>query len=181
LINDIIMSVVQAVRPAEAGKAHRKLSSASPESATAQFSESLKQAAKAKKPIAAEDDLLLQVMKNAEPARLQEATSKLAALGGSAEATRVAEISGNTAEQLEASILTHLYGEMMPDESAGVYGSGTAGQFWQQMFTEKAAEATAKRSPLRLAEQMGLAGEQNAAGERRVPFSSKFEVKSYAG
>jgi len=183
LINDIIMSVVQAVRPAEAGKGHRKLSeiSASPEAAKSSFSESLKQVAKARKPVAAEDDLLLQVMKNAEPGRLQEATNRLAALAGGGATTNVAEASANTGEQLEASILTHLYGEMMPDASADIYGSGSAGQFWQQMFTEKAAEATAKRSPLRLAEQLGLADGQNAAGERRVPFFSKFEVKSYAG
>ena len=183
MINDIIMSVVQAVRPSEAGKARSKLVaiSASPEAAKSSFSESLEQVAKARKPVAAEDDLLLQVMKNAEPVRLQEAANRLAALGGTGDATRVAEVSGNTGEQLEASILTHLYGEMMPDASADIYGSGSAGQFWQQMFTEKAAEATAKRSPLRLAEQLGLADGQNAAGERRVPFFSKFEVKSYAG
>jgi flagellar protein FlgJ len=102
-------------------------------------------------------------------------------LGGGGATTNVAESSANTGEQLEASILTHMYGEMMPDESAGIYGAGSAGQFWQQMFTEKAAEATAKRSPLRLAEQLGLADGQNVTGERRMPFFSKFEVKSYAG
>jgi hypothetical protein len=183
LINDIIMSVVQAVRPSEASKARHKLTavSVSPETPTSQFSESLKQAAKTQKPVAAVEDLLLQVMKNAEPARLQEAANRLVAMGETGEATRVAEVSGNTGEQLEASILTHLYGEMMPDASADIYGAGSAGQFWQQMFTEKAAEATAKRSPLRLAEQLSLADGKNAAGERRVPFFSKFEVKSYAG
>jgi hypothetical protein len=183
LINDIIMSVVQAVRPSEASKARGKLVaiSGSPETATANFSESLKQAAKTRKPVAAEDDLLLQVMKNAEPSRLQEAASKLAALGGAGTTTNVAEVSANTGEKLEASILTHLYGEMMPDASAGIYGSGSSGQFWQQMFTEKVAEATARRSPLGLAEQLGLADGQIGDGEHPVPFSSKFEVKSYAG
>jgi hypothetical protein len=183
LINDIIMSVVQAVRPSEAGKARGKLVaiSSSPETATANFSESLKQVAKVRKPVAAEDDLLLQVMKNAEPSRVQEAASRLAALGGTGAPANVAEVSANTGEKLEASILTHLYGEMMPDESAGIYGSGSSGQFWQQMFTEKVAEATAKRSPLGLAEQLGFADGQNADGERRVPFIRKFEVKSYAG
>jgi hypothetical protein len=183
LINDIIMSVVQAVRPPEAGKARGKLvaMSGSPETAAPNFGESLKQAAKARKPVAAEDDLLLQVMKNAEPSRLQEAASRLAALGGAGTTTNFAEVSANTGEKLEASVLTHLYGEMMPDASAGIYGSGNSGQFWQQMFTEKIAEATAKRSPLGLAEQMGLADGQSADGENHVPFISKFEVKSYAG
>ncbi len=183
MINDIIMSVVQAARPSVAGKARGKPATVpgSPETAMSNFSESLRQVAKARKPVAAEDDLLLQVMKNAEPSRLQEAASRLAALSGAGTATNVAQVSANTGEQLEASILTHLYGEMMPDESAGIYGSGSSGQFWQQMFTEKVAEATAKRSPLGLAEQLGLADGQNAAGERGNPFFSKFEVKSYAG
>jgi hypothetical protein len=139
------------------------------------------QVARARKPAAEEDDLLLQVMKNVEPSRLQEATSRLAALGGTGAEIDVTEIPAHTGEQLEASILTHLYGEMMTDGSAGIYGSGSSGQFWQQMFTEKVAEATAKRSPLGLAEQLGLADGQDAAGERTRPFFSKFEVTSYAG
>jgi hypothetical protein len=183
LINDIIMSVVQAIRPSEAGKARGKLValSGSPETGTPNFSESLKQAAKARKPVTTEDDLLLQVMKNAEPSRLHEAASRLAALGDAGTTTNFAGVSENTGEKLEASILTHLYGEMMPDESASIYGSGSSGQFWQQMLTEKMAEATAKRSPLGLAEQLGLADGQDAGGENRAPFISKFEVKSYAG
>lgn len=179
------MNVIQAARSAEAGDARRRLAaiSGTGDAASIQFSENLRRASNVHKPNQPEDDLILQVMNSAEPGQFLTVSRKLAALGTEA-AAQAATVSGRTAERLEATILAHLYGEMMSEESSGAYGSGSSGQYWQQMFTEKVAEATAARSPLRLAGQLGLTGDQNEGGHgtvRRVPLHRNFEVKSYAG
>lgn len=130
-------------------------------------------------------DLLLQVMQKAEPSRVAAMTGKLKDISAGLQGTEVASASADPAQKLEASVLTHLYGEMMPDQASGLFGTGTSGHIWQQMLTEQIAEATAGRSPLHLQDKLASSadGESNSRVRTMLhwPYFSNYEVKSYVG
>lgn len=130
-------------------------------------------------------DLVLDVVRAADPTEVQAAQAKLRANKAAFAATSLAEagagfgaavdildtpatkaglgnaaLSKKTAEmpeeyrKFEASILQTFVNSMLPEDSAEVYGKGSAGEFWKSMMAEQVAEEMSKRGGIGIAEQM---------------------------
>ncbi|AYC99675.1 rod-binding protein [Neorhizobium sp. NCHU2750] len=59
-----------------------------------------------------------------------------------------------TYRKFEASILSTFFKEMMPKDSEAVYGKGTAGDFWKGMMAEQMADSVSKQGGLGIAQQV---------------------------
>lgn len=127
-------------------------------------------------------DLVLDVVKAAEPGDIQAAREKLRTRAAGAEATQLAALGsgfastvgsfdgaatkaglGNvhqaaaipeTYKKFEASVLSTFIQNMMPSESEEVYGKGSAGEFWKSMMAEQMANAVSERGGIGIAEQL---------------------------
>lgn len=129
-------------------------------------------------------DLVLDVVKAADPDSMMAAREKLRAasasnqaavltasndgfasmLGSSGSDTMKAGLGNvhhSTAEKIpetyrkfEASILSTFFKDMMPKDSEAVYGKGTAGDFWKGMMAEQMADAVSKHGGIGIAQQV---------------------------
>ncbi|MCX8996133.1 rod-binding protein [Rhizobiaceae bacterium BDR2-2] len=129
-------------------------------------------------------DLVLDVVKAAEPSEIQAAREKLRSRAAGAEATLLAGTGAGFAStvgtvdgaaskaglgnahpasasavpevyrKFEASVLSTFIQNMLPSESEEVYGKGSAGEFWKSMMAEQMANAVAERGGIGIAEQL---------------------------
>lgn len=129
-------------------------------------------------------DLILDVVKAADPLARQEATNRLSRLAESTEtgsvpfsdffgSTRVATqpstavSAGNTgdkqspAQQFEAVILHQFVESMLPMEATAVFGEGSTGEIWKSMMAEQVANQIAASGGIGIA---GLLSDQLNSG-----------------
>lgn len=129
-------------------------------------------------------DLVLDVVRAADPTAVQEAQAKLKANKAAFAATSLAEVGkgfgaamnridmpgteaglGNAEakraaempdeyRKFEASILQNFVNSMLPKETEEVYGKGSAGEFWKSMMAEKIADEMSQKGGIGIAEQM---------------------------
>ncbi|MCV0426740.1 MAG: rod-binding protein [Roseibium sp.] len=113
-------------------------------------------------------DLILDVAKAANPAGLQEATSRLRSIAASptgegydlafagaveqsgetvstfrSTGSRNAEAHKSPAEKFEAMILTQFVETMLPQDAEAAFGEGTTGEIWKSMLAEQVASQLA--------------------------------------
>jgi Rod binding domain-containing protein len=136
-------------------------------------------------------DIVLDVLKAADPTRAEAATQRLNALAAGAPASAAedfakaldaagtppsgvsslvgmadarskllnkaaAEAQRNKSAQVEfeATLLNNLVGEMLPKDTASVYGQGTAGDIWRSMMGDQIAHQIAKSGELGIAKRL---------------------------
>jgi len=127
-------------------------------------------------------DLVLDVLRAADPTDVQAAQAKLKANKAAFAANSLAEAgagfgaamdttafksglgqvakSARTADmpeeyrKFEATILQSFVNTMMPSDSENVYGKGSAGEFWKSMMSEQIADSMSKKGGIGIAEQM---------------------------
>ncbi|MES0881924.1 rod-binding protein [Roseibium sp. SCP14] len=127
--------------------------------------------------IAPPSDLILDVAKAADPASLQQATSRLRSIAGTATgerfdlayagasgqadkafdsfretATSDVEIKKSPAEKFEAMILSQFVETMLPDDAEAVFGEGATGEIWKSMMAEQVAGQLAASGGVGIAE-----------------------------
>ncbi|MHA7772929.1 rod-binding protein [Roseibium sp. M-1] len=113
-------------------------------------------------------DLILDVVKAADPVSLADATERLRSIsaGGSGEGfqlaftgasnrastemssvratgTDTAAVTKSPAKQFEAMILTQFVETMLPQDSEEIFGKGAAGEIWKSMLAEQVANQLA--------------------------------------
>ena len=128
-------------------------------------------------------DLVLDVVRAADPASVQEAQAKLKSNRASFEATSLAE-AGNgfnsavgilnrdsaarasgsegvsdkaipeTYRKFEAMVLQNFVKSMLPAESEEIYGKGTAGEMWRSMMADEMGKVISKRGGIGIADSL---------------------------
>ena len=118
-------------------------------------------------------DIVADVMRAAQPERLQEARAKLRSMG-TGDATPVAAAYANRAPDREqalvkfdAMVLGSFVEAMLPTESENVYGGGLAGDMWKSMLAQEIAGALAERGAIQLASR--YIGDRYADGDVAEP------------
>ncbi len=130
-------------------------------------------------------DLVLDVVRAADPAQVQEAQAKLKSNRAAFAATSLAEAGGgfqsavgilnrDTAvratdgvvaaggksvpadhlRKFETMVLQNFVKSMLPSESEGIYGKGTAGEMWRGMLADQLGEAIGKGGGIGIAESL---------------------------
>ena len=142
-------------------------------------------------------DIVLDVAKAADPTRYKAAVDRLTRLGApaaaafdslidpttgtipagadavasAADSTPTKSNSSDTAKAyrgFEAMTLATFIESSMPEDSAAIFGSGTAGGVWKSMLAEQIANQMAKAGGIGLADQLA-AFEHAAAGTEKPP------------
>ena len=149
-------------------------------------------------------DLVLDVMRGADPARLKNAVSRLAA-GQAAEGTtaiafaeavdKVEKADGQTlAEGLarsettspyvafEQMFLRNMFESMLPPAASGLYGEGTAGGIWRSMSADQLAGVFARSGGIGIAASLDRAApDQNIPASRQWPYFEIDEIRAFVG
>ncbi|MBP0441262.1 rod-binding protein [Tianweitania sediminis] len=114
-------------------------------------------------------DIVLDVLRAADPERAAAAKAKLAALAPASETfpaepgtARFASVvrateqgdRPQTHQKFEAMVLQSFLQSMMPNDSETVYGGGMAGDIWKSMLAEQIAGVMAKRGGIGIADRL---------------------------
>ena len=136
--------------------------------------------------ISATGDLVLDVVRAADPAAAEAARAKLAsfaaraqgadfsAAAGTGEATSAPPAAKDAAAatpqafaRFEAMVLQSFIQTMLPSDTESVYGGGLAGEMWQSLLAEKLGETMASRGGIGIADR--ILRDRYAAGDETVP------------
>lgn len=126
-------------------------------------------------------DLILDVVRAADPSAAEAARAKLAAFSTKAGAATF-DASANVADaaaagarkttpeafvRFEAMVLQSFIQTMLPKDNEAVYGAGMAGEMWQSMLAEQLGTTMAQRGGIGIASR--ILGNHYTAGEEKVP------------
>ncbi|WP_127090883.1 rod-binding protein [Aquabacter cavernae] len=80
-------------------------------------------------------------------------------------------VQGNseTYRQFEAMILSSFVQNMMPAKASSVFGSGTAGEVWRSMLSEKIANEASKAGGIGIAQRVSASVARSAAAADNLP------------
>jgi Rod binding domain-containing protein len=129
--------------------------------------------------IATSGDLILDVVRAADPAAAEAARAKLASLSARAEglkfdpaaagadAPRGKAATPEAFARFEAMVLQSFIQTMLPQDTESVYGGGMAGEMWQSMLAEQLGTTIAKRGGIGIAER--VLRDHYVADEQKVP------------
>lgn len=131
--------------------------------------------------LATAGDLILDVVRAADPSAAEAARAKLATFsakagtatfdaGGNASASQAAATKAATPEafvKFEAMVLQSFIQTMLPKDNEAVYGAGMAGEMWQSMLAEQLGTTMAQRGGIGIASR--ILGDHYMAGEDKVP------------
>lgn len=138
--------------------------------------------------IATSGDLILDVVRAADPTAAEAARARLASFAGKAEAAqfsvaagtagtasagapdRAPAIKGATPEafaKFEAMVLQTFIQSMLPQDNEAVYGEGMAGEMWQAMLAEQLGTTMARRGGIGIADR--ILRDHYVANDRKVP------------
>ncbi len=146
-------------------------------------------------------DLVMDVVRAADPAEVQEAQARLKANRAAFQATSLAE-NGNgfaaavnvlnasegssglgdinnrveqkkvpTYRKFEAMILQNFVKSMLPNDSENVFGKGTSGDIWKSMMAEQIGDVISKSGGIGIADQL-------AAGDARERVNASLDGNS---
>lgn len=111
-------------------------------------------------------DLILDVVRAADPAAAEAARAKLASLStkvegmkfdpatAGADAPRGKAATPEAFARFEAMVLQSFIQTMLPQDTESVYGGGMAGEMWQSMLAEQLGATMAKRGGIGIAERV---------------------------
>lgn len=114
-------------------------------------------------------DIVLDVVKAADPSAVETARARLASLANqTADATGFSDTvraapregasrTGGTPEafaKFEAMVLQTFLQSMLPKDTSSVYGEGMAGEMWQTLLAEKLGDAMAARGGIGIADRI---------------------------
>lgn len=112
-------------------------------------------------------DIIMDVVRAADPERVQAARDRLAAFAGQsispnefatrldAAATRsTSSVNAEPFQQFEAFVLQSFIENMLPDDTDSVYGGGLAGGYWKSMMAEQLAGQMAKAGGIGIADRI---------------------------
>ena len=129
--------------------------------------------------IATAGDLILDVVRAADPAAAEAARAKLASLSARAEgvkfdpapagpdAPRGKAATPEAFARFEAMVLQSFIQTMLPADTESVYGGGMAGEMWQSMLAEQLGTTIAKRGGIGIAER--VLRDHYVADDEKVP------------
>lgn len=126
-------------------------------------------------------DIVMDVVRAADPTQVETARAKLSSFVGRAVDTAFsafpmgeAETAGATKQatpeafvKFEAMVLQTFLQSMLPKDTESVYGGGMAGEMWQSMLAEKIGEQMADRGGIGIADR--ILRDYYMAGEKIVP------------
>lgn len=122
-------------------------------------------------------DLVMDVMRAAEPQRLAMARARLAnapAKTSTATATQFAATPANTKavaakhtahQQFEAAMLRSFTEQMMPKEASSFYGEGTAANIWRSVQVDLMSQNLAKAGGIGIADMLDKSEAKSAASK----------------
>jgi len=125
-------------------------------------------------------DLVLDVMRAADPAAAEIARARLASFADRTGAAQF-DVAGGTVQpplavsdatpetfmRFEAMVLQSFFQTMLPKDTESVYGGGMAGEMWQSLLAEQLGETVAMRGGIGIAER--ILRDHYAAGEKTAP------------
>lgn len=125
--------------------------------------------------ITAAVDLVMDVVRAADPTAVEAARAKLADL--TAQPTAQFRVEGGAGRsqaatpesfaKFEAMVLQTFLQTMLPKDTESVYGGGVAGEMWQSMLAEQLGEVMAKRGGIGIADR--ILRDHYRDGEEVVP------------
>lgn len=117
-------------------------------------------------------DLVADVLRNADPARLQTATARLKSLNGAVDGPAFAgvlhgvEASPEKVEQAHAGfermVLRNLFEQILPGEDSGAFGTGPSAPVWRSMAADQFAGLAAEDGGLGIARSLAPEGDGRA-------------------
>ena len=126
-------------------------------------------------------DIVLDVMRAANPEKAQAARAQLQRLAQSAQATGsfAAEPTAgapgatggaeNAFQKFEAMVLGTFFQSMLPADASAIYGEGLAGDMWKSILAQHLGEAVAERGGIGIANR--LLADRYREGENVVPLA----------
>ena len=147
-------------------------------------------------------DLIVDVMRSADPAKLQRATAKLQSLEESSplprafanvldtvdnpQPTPASAPSRGTAAgpfvEFEQMVLRNMFEAMLPAETSGAFGSGPSAGIWRSLAADQLAALHASAGGIGIAESLTAdEGARGAVTEREWPYFSTDKIKAYTG
>lgn len=134
--------------------------------------------------VSLQSDIVLDVIRAAEPEAAETARARLAAFGGAAppavafgdrlvdrygraDAGGAQAASQNPMVKFEAMVLQNFIETMLPSDADQVYGGGLAGDIWRSLMAEQMAGVMAERGGIGIARSM--LADYHVEDERRIP------------
>ncbi|MCO5157651.1 MAG: rod-binding protein [Aquamicrobium sp.] len=129
--------------------------------------------------IATAGDLILDVVRAADPAAAEAARAKLASLSAKvegvkfdpaaagADAPRGKAATPEAFARFEAMVLQSFIQTMLPADTESVYGGGMAGEMWQSILAEQLGTTIARRGGIGIAER--VLRDHYVADDEKVP------------
>ena len=140
-------------------------------------------------------DLIVDVMRSADPARLERATAKLQSLDGSAPEPRAfatvlervdaaapasvpprGTASGPFVD-FEQMVLRNMFEAMLPAETSGAFGTGPSAGIWHSLAADQLATLHANAGGIGIASDLA----EGAVIERQWPYFTTDKIEAYAG
>ena len=120
-------------------------------------------------------DIVADVMRAAQPERLQAARERLRALGSEAPGAVPMAASPHNRQpdqaaayqKFDAMVLSQFVEAMLPKESENVYGGGLAGDMWKSMMAQQLGDSLAAQGALQIASR--YIGDRYADGDLSSP------------
>jgi len=129
-------------------------------------------------------DIVMDVLRAADPAQVREAHDKLVAARATAAAAGAGDFSPIAAEvratpratgqgdpfvKFEAMVLGNFIQSMLPQEAGEAYGGGFAGDMWKSMLAQHMGDAVAARGGIGIASR--LLADRYRDGDKTVPLT----------
>lgn len=126
-------------------------------------------------------DIVLDVMRAADPQKIEAARAQLQRVSQAAAATGTFEVATAAAapraadggagafQQFEAMVLGTMFQSMLPQDSASIYGEGLSGDMWKSILAQHLGEVTAARGGIGIANR--FLADRYREGEDVVPLA----------
>jgi Rod binding domain-containing protein len=127
-------------------------------------------------------DIIMDVMRAAEPERAQAARAQLQRIAEGARPPAAFEATTSLAsarvpakegegpyQKFEAMVLGTFFQSMMPDSTSSVYGEGMSGDIWKSLLAQQLGDTVAQRGGIGIANR--LLADHYREGDQRVPLA----------
>lgn len=127
-------------------------------------------------------DIIMDVMRAAEPERAQEARAQLQRIAEGARPPTAFETATSLAssrvsakegegpyQKFEAMVLGTFFQSMLPDSTDSVYGEGMSGDMWKSLLAQQLGDTVAERGGIGIANR--LLADHYREGDQRIPLT----------
>ena len=138
-------------------------------------------------------DLVADVMRAADPARLASAQAKLRSTGGDAPADFAAVLNpvptraANTAaasdpyQGFERMVLRNLFETLLPQENSGAFGGGPSAGVWRSLAADQLAGVYADSGGIGIARMLRGPEQEGGEAEGAWPYFSAGKIEAFTG